>query len=313
MKKIIPIIAVLAVLSFSFSATAQLKEGAKHVQNLCGCFDVQFKYAETFAFVRDYQFHDREEMRATELALPIEVSDKKIVIQHLLVMKDTMVIKHWREDWVYEQPYIWKYEGNKRWTKQALKPEQYKGRWTQTVWEVDDAPRYQGISEWVNTDNKTFWLNTTDAPLPRREYSTRNDYNILRRGNKLLLTPTGYVHEQDNDKVLLKDGEEKLIAQEKGLNIYNKLSDDKCAAAKAWWEKNGAFWSYVRMAWDAALKNGTVINLQEKVDGKALHQHLAQLQKEFEAKNVASTEVTAKASTILKRFIAETNDVATAQ
>jgi len=67
------------------------------------------------------------------------------------------------------------------------------------------------------------------------------------------------------------------------------------------------------MAWDNTLKNGTVINLQEKVDGKLLHQHLAQLQKEFDAKTVASTEVTAKASTILKRFIAGTNDVASAQ
>ena len=62
-----------------------------------------------------------------------------------------------------------------------------KGKWLQTVWEVDDAPRYQGISNWVNIDGKTYWENTADAPLPRREYTKRKDYQIMKRGNKIVV------------------------------------------------------------------------------------------------------------------------------
>lgn len=86
----------------SLSAGAQLSEGKKNIEKLCGCFDVEFKYAETFSPDVNYKFHDREELSARELALPIEIAEKKVVIQHLLVMGDTSVIKHWREDCVYE-------------------------------------------------------------------------------------------------------------------------------------------------------------------------------------------------------------------
>ena len=72
--------------------------GRQVVDKLCGCFEVSFKYAETFSPDPAYKFHDREEIGGTaEMALPIEISDKKIVIQHLLVVSPTVVVKHWRE------------------------------------------------------------------------------------------------------------------------------------------------------------------------------------------------------------------------
>ena len=125
-----------------------------------------------------------------------------MVLQHLLVISDSVIVKHWREDWTYENPILWKYKGNKLWTKESLSAEQVRGKWTQAIWEVSDAPRYQGLSEWINTDGKTFWQNSTDAPLPRREYSVRSDYNILRRTNRLIVTDNGWIHEQDNQKII---------------------------------------------------------------------------------------------------------------
>ena len=100
--------------------------------------------------------------------------------------------------------------------------------------------RYQGASEWIRTDGKTFWQNTSDAPLPRSEYSVRNDYNILKRTNRLTLTDFGWVHEQDNQKIIRHQGSDKLLAEEKGVNSYKKTDESKCAAAKAYWEKNKA-------------------------------------------------------------------------
>lgn len=121
-------------------ATAQTPD--KNINKLCGCFDVEFKYAETFSPDENYKFHDRETISGgLELVFPVEATDKKIVLQHLLVLTDKVIIKHWREDWTYENPVIWKYQGNKTWKKEMQKPEAVKGKWTQSIWEVSDEPR----------------------------------------------------------------------------------------------------------------------------------------------------------------------------
>ncbi len=57
---------------------AQLQVGKKNIEKLCGCFDVEFKYAETFSPDNTYKFHERENLHGTELVLPIETSDKKL-------------------------------------------------------------------------------------------------------------------------------------------------------------------------------------------------------------------------------------------
>ena len=141
---------LLAVLVLTTALNAQ-QDGKKIVDKLCGCFEVAFKYAETFSPNADYKFHEREEIGGTaELALPIEISEKKIVIQHLLIVSPTTIVKHWREEWTYENPVIWKYKGDRTWAKETLPADQVKGKWTQTVWEVADEPRYQGFSQFVN-------------------------------------------------------------------------------------------------------------------------------------------------------------------
>lgn len=289
---------------------AQLNEGKKNIDKFCGCFHVDFKYAETFSPDEEYKYHKREHLEGIELGVLVEKTDKKVVIQHLLIVGDSSIVKHWREDWEFESPYIWKYEGDKKWTKLQLKPEEYKNKWTQTIWEVDDAPRYQGIGEWVSTDKKTFWQNTTNAPLPRREYKVRSDYNILRRGNRLILTDTGWVHEQDNDKILKKDGQEKLLVQEKGYNTYTKKNDKDCAYAKTWWDKNSSFWSKVRAEWESLIKAGNTINLQSTVGDKPLREYLDELSTRYYKKEIASEALSKNVKAILQKFANINSDVA---
>ena len=40
--------------------------------------------------------------------------------------------------------------------KRNITCEQVKGKWTQTVWEVADEPRYQGFSQFVNPGWKNY-------------------------------------------------------------------------------------------------------------------------------------------------------------
>lgn len=267
-------------IALSVSSIAQVNN-RQQIDKLCGCFEVDFKYAETFSPDPNYKFHDREEIGATaELALPLEVSDKKVVIQHLLVVSPTAIVKHWREEWVYEASEIWKYIGDRTWVKEPIPAEEVKGKWVQTVWEVADEPRYQGFSSFAEFNGQISWQNTTDAPLPRREYSVRSDYNILRRTNRITFTDTGYLHEQDNRKIIRKDGKDLLLAEEKGWNTYKKIEEKECQAAKDYWEKNKAYWSVVRTVWSEILKDRNKVSLREKVEGKMLHEYLIALGKD---------------------------------
>lgn len=277
----------------------------QQIDKLCGCFEVDFKYAETFSPDYQYKFHEREEIGGTaELALPIEVSDKKVVIQHLLVVSPTLVVKHWREEWVYEATELWKYVGDRTWIKEQIPAEKVKGKWVQTVWEVADEPRYQGFSAFAEFNGQMTWQNTTDAPLPRREYSVRNDYNILRRTNRLTFTDTGYLHEQDNRKIIRKDGKDQLLAEEKGWNTYKKIEEKDCQLARDYWEKNKGYWTLVREIWAEILKNRNTITLANKIEGKMLHEYLIALGKEAVEKGYKEEDVRKKISAEISKFLA---------
>ena len=299
MKKIIITLAAVAII---LSVNAQ--NGQQVINKLCGCFEVDFKYAETFSPDPGYKYHERDETGGTaELALPIEVSDKKIVIQHLLIVSPTMVVKHWREEWTWENPVIWNYKGNRVWVKDSLPAEQVKGKWTQTVWEVADEPRYQGLSQFINLDGKIIWQNTADAPLPRREYSVRNDYNILRRTNRLNITDSGYLHEQDNQKIIRQAGTDQLLVEEKGHNRYKRIADQECAVAKEYWEKNKNYWAKVRKFWADYISTHNIIELKNKIGGKLLHEYLLALAKEYMEKKVSDAAIDSRIKAEISRFI----------
>ncbi len=298
------IIVNILVVGFALAAKAQTINDRAIINNLCGCFKVDFKYAETFAPDTSYKFHKKEEITATaELALPIEVTDKKIVIQHLLIVGETMVVKHWREDWSFENTEIWKYKEDKTWVKESVSNNDVRGKWTQSVWEVADEPRYQGYSQFVNLDNKITWQNTTDAPLPRREYTVRNDYNILNRTNQIQITDSGYVHEQDNRKIIRINGVDKLLVQEKGYNTYKRINDTACNAAKVYWEKNKNYWTRVRSIWGNYLATHNTVKLKNKIDDMMLNDYLNILCRNYLLKKVSETDIDFKIKEEINRFM----------
>lgn len=271
--------ALLLSVAFTHTVFAQTAAEQKAVKRLCGCFEVDFKYAETFAADTAYKYHPRYHVGGLEWVTAEEAGDKKTVIQHLLVADDSMIIKHWREDWVYEQHDWWQFTHDASWKQVTVDKAAVKGQWTQTVWEVDDAPRYQGSSKWISNDGKYYWENTTDAPLPRREYTKRKDYNVMQRTNRIIVTDTGWLHEQDNKKLVRTDGgPDRFLAEEKGYNRYVRVDDSKCKQAAAWWQKHRVFWSVVRQSWEELLKGKQFLHLQAKVDDKLLYEQLDELE-----------------------------------
>jgi hypothetical protein len=286
------------------SLKAQLDAGKNIAQQLCGCFEVDFKYAETFSPDPAYKYHEREEIGGTaELALPLLVTDTKIIIQHLLIVGQATVVKHWREEWTYENPVLWKYVGNKVWQKDSLPAHAVMGKWTQAVWEVADEPRYQGLGHFMAIDGKMVWQSTADAPLPRREYTVRNDYQILRRTNRIHITNEGYRHEQDNQKIVKSpQGNEKLLVEEKGWNTYRRIEEKECAAASAYWQSNQTYWNTVRLIWASKMGIQDRVALADKIDDKMLHEHLIEQSKRFTGQPADTLAMERAIRSIIERF-----------
>jgi hypothetical protein len=275
---------ILSLLFLTFTATINAQNKKKQdqdaIKNMCGCYEVTFNFAETFNYSQDslYKPSETKVDKGLEWAQLVEDSDNKISIQHLLQVgspEAPYIVKHWRQDWLFENTDFYMYNGDNKWTYVSKPKKEVKNQWTQKVYQVDDSPRYEGSATWVHVDGKSFWENSTTAPLPRREYTKRSDYNITLRGNRHEITNTGWVHDQDNDKVLREEGKEDVtLAKEKGYNTYVKVDDSKCQAAQDWWKANSAKWVKVRTKWESVFARHQDLALQAKVDNKVLYKYL---------------------------------------
>lgn len=294
------------VMLFAGGAFAQNKfqQDKKAIKNMCGCYHVTFEYAETFSPDPAYRIHEPHRSGGLEWIFTDEEGKDKIVLQHLLVIDDSTIIKHWRQDWLYENTNMYRYIKDLNWKFLTLPKEKVKGQWTQKVYQVDDSPRYEATATWIHEDGKHYWESETDAPLPRREFTTRSDYNVLRRGNRHILTNYGWLHEQDNVKVVRDTNVENIIAMEKGLNKYKRVNDSECKAAQDWWKNNRAYWVDVRTVWNEIFAEGKDLNFQKKVNNKLLWERLFALGDELSKnKNSNSPETREKIRNVIKQYM----------
>ena len=249
------------------------------IKSMCGCFEIEFNFAETFVFSdkEDYQKSKIYKTKALEWGQLILDEKNKISIQHLLIVGSKQfpsIVKHWRQDWIYQNTDLYLYDKNDKWSYITLDKNDVKGQWTQKVYQVDDSPRYEGSASWIHQDGKSYWENTTPAPLPRREFSKRSDYNVTMRGNRHEITRTGWIHDQDNKKIQKQDDSQFVLAHEKGYSTYTRVPDSECKAAVEWWDKNGSKWKMVRDKWDIIYSSNKDLSLKPAVDDKKLYSYL---------------------------------------
>lgn len=293
MKKII---LTLVAITFSLVGFSQSMDERDAVKSLCGCFEVDFKYKETFAHQKDYEFYEPYQASALELVVMEEETPTKMVMQHILVISDSFFIKHWREDWEYQANHLFTYEGEETWKTTLMDAKQSAGQWSQEVYGVYDEPRYSGTSTWFLADGKKVWVNTADAPLPRREYKNRKDYQIMRRTNSLHIEDWGWIHEQDNEKVAVdENGKHNIIVEEKGKNTYTRVDPKRCQKGLEWWEKNKKNWKAVRSVWDEVLMEAGTYKIEKRhEDGDYLPRKMSKFSDTvFESEEAAKQEIRA--------------------
>jgi hypothetical protein len=229
---------------------------------MAGPYRVSFDFLEVVRYEPSLKQDAPYQSWGTEYVFVTEDRSEFIALQHILVMRmlrdggsggspivsEPMVVRHWRQEWRYEAPTLLAYEGENTWARRATPAAARRGAWTQTVLQVDDSPRYAALGRWEHSDGVSTWISDeTWRPLPRREFSVRKDYDVLVGTNRHTITPTGWVQEENNLKLALKD--RKYLAREYGVARYQRIKDYDFGAGEKYYARTEPFWAEVRAAW----------------------------------------------------------------
>ena len=273
------------------------------ILKMTGIYKVNFDFAETFSNDTSYKFYPRYKEWGIEYVFPLETSNNKIVLQHLLIINDSTIIKHWRQDWVYQNTELLQYKTDKAWEKKYITADQAKGTWTQKVYQVDDSPRYESYGTWNHVDGRHFWEATADAPLPRRDLTKRADYNVMRRHMKIEILSDGWILDQDNEKIVKTKDEEKQLCWEKGHERFVS-GNHNAEPAQKWWNTHQKFWTDTRLVWEKILTNKKEVKMKKNVDGFFLYEKLFDLDKKYaNASDYNSSKVASEIEKTIKTFL----------
>ncbi|MGM0632507.1 MAG: DUF6607 family protein [Pseudomonadota bacterium] len=249
---------------------------------MAGTYRVSFDFLEIVGYAPDFRPARPYQSWGTEHVYVVEDDAERISLQHILIMSvvgedgellGPFVTKHWRQDWVYEDAEVHTFRGYATWAGTGRDEASREGMWSQTVWQVDDSPRYAGWGEWQHSPERSWWESgETWRPLPRREFSVRDDYDALIGTNTHIVLPTGWVHEQHNVKaVLAGPGEiDRRLAREIGVARYERVRELDTEPGDEYWSATAAFWGEVREYWERAMAEDERIRLRPEVYGQQL-------------------------------------------
>ncbi len=295
----LPSCLAILLLAGPLVSSSQSKADSDAILDMCGCYAITFEFAETFASDTNYTFRDNYTAAATEWVQPVEVTKGHIVLQHLLTMGG-YVVKHWRQDWQFEDTEVHAFQGRGAYLRRALDQASREGRWTQTVYQVDDSPRYEAIGRWIHAPGVSYWKSDDRRrPLPRREFSVRDDYQALYGSHRITITPAGWTQEEDALKLVLDENNrpsssQPYLAREAGLSRYDRVLDYDFSAGDDYWQDTGAFWSRVRHYWDAVYKAESEFRFVKSVEGMPMYMALFDMAgEEFESEADADQAIAA--------------------
>jgi hypothetical protein len=264
------------------SGLEKFEQDRRAILAMTGSYRVSFDFTETVGLVENFKPTRPYFSWGTEHVSLLEDKGEFISMQHSLVMyfKDEKgetsgphVMKHWRQDWTWQDPEMQVYQGDLTWKKTPT-PE-LKGKWTQAVFQVDDSPRYEVAGAWSHEGGLSIWRSDNcPRPLPRREFTIRKDYNVLEGIHEISITPNGWVHVQSNRKLKVdKDGTRKYLGQELGVDRYEEITaPDLATGFNTYWAKTGGYWKDVRDTWASILKERDSFSMKDTYDGKQLYE-----------------------------------------
>ncbi|MDZ5649129.1 DUF6607 family protein [Nitrospirillum sp. BR 11828] len=250
------------------------------ILGMAGTYKVTFDFRETTSFLPDYTPIAPKVSGGNEVVRVVEDGGSVIRLQHILVVDGEdglpVVVKHWRQDWTYQPVAVLAYQGTGHWSLTPVDGAVAKGAWSQIVWQTDDSPRYGGVGRWRHDAGVSRWTSDeTWRPLARRDATRHPPYDRYSGTNRHALTPAGWVHEQDNAKLGLREGGLVTFVHETVINTYSRSNAFPIAVADEYWTKTMTYWAAVRAAWDQVIARHQGVSVVEEanngsVTGKAL-------------------------------------------
>jgi hypothetical protein len=266
--------AATPALAQSGGRMSPMERDRQSILAMAGDYHVRFNFDETVPFVGDYTPLEPKTSGGYESVRVITDTGDFIQLQHMLVAEhegQTFVIKHWRQDWTYQPRTVLVYERRNYWSLANVASAARRGAWSQTVWQTDDSPRYGGVGRWDYANGRTIWTSgPTARPLARRDAIRNPPYERYLSINRHALTPTGWVHEQDNEKIGNRNGQLVAIVHEDGVNTYEHFNQYPVAAADSYWADTAEYWAGVRQAWDDAIARRRGVWVEEEAENGAI-------------------------------------------
>ncbi|MAR92069.1 MAG: hypothetical protein CML06_14475 [Pseudomonadales bacterium] len=281
---------------------------------MTGGYRANFEFVETFGYQPGFSPAAPYQSWGTEYIYVLEEKADFISLQHIMVMffetedgniQGPMVMKHWRQDWQFEPRQLLEYQGQQTWRLRPLDAQERRGRWGQTVYQVDDSPRYASLGQWQHEPGYSQWESgRTWRPLPRRESSVRDDYQVLEGINRHIILPDGWVQEEANRKLrLAPDGKpQAYVARELGNNRYQRVRDFDFRAGDRYLRETADFWKQVRVEWSRLIKRHRGLHLRQEVDGVALFSALFELAERYRQESKDATAAQQEIQQILQRY-----------
>ncbi len=294
---------------------AKKEQDRRAILAMAGDFRVSFDFIELTGFKTGYTPPRPYFSWGTEHVRVIAEEEDFISLQHALVMyfKDKEgkvtgphLMKHWRQDWTFEDESILAFQGKLTWkTDESAAPE---GRWSQAVFQVDDSPRYEVMGEWTHSGSLHQWhSDNAPRPLPRREFAAREDYDIVEGRHEITITPSGWLHIQNNQKLNAADeGKAEYVGTELGVNRYEAITEPSLSEPfTTYWNKTSPYWKAVREEWKEVEAENPSFTLLPEVDDKKLWQaHFEQAGEIEDPDHEADPEADAKhASETVRKFV----------
>jgi hypothetical protein len=268
---------------------SDLERDRRAILAMAGTYRVTFDFLEVVPFVAQDKPNAPYQSWGTEKVYVDADSTAAISLVHILEMRVTqqdgtisepMVTKHWRQDWQYQPAQIVEYQGRDRWQQRKVSTADAKGTWSQTVYQVDESPRYASVGRWAHSASFSTWQSgDTWRPLPRREWSVRDDYQVLLGTNRHTIGASGWVQEENNLKAVVS-GDRRLdlakpyVAREYGVARYERIRDADFAGADQYYSRTKQFWGEVRDSWATLFAKQGVVTLRGPVDKLGLFKPL---------------------------------------
>ena len=272
-------------LSLQEPGLSKKEQDRRAILAMAGPYRTSFEFLETVAYTPDFERGRPYQSWGTEYIYVVEEREDFISLQHIIVMyvkgEDEQIMgpfvqKHWRQDWAYEKDSVFAYIGHDTWAHQGVPESEISGSWAQSVYQVDDSPRYESWGQWQHRENISTWLSAeTWRPIPRRESSVREDYDVLIGTNRHTIVPTGWVHEEENYKVVLNghgaiDNGLPFLSKELGVNRYERIIDFDFSAGDDYWSSTSRYWEDARAVWSQLFASAQQHTIAPSVDGVPL-------------------------------------------